>query len=111
MTRAQQLANRLLEADPDEIAPKDYVNAIDAENKSGVVNSTSAMTANTFYHRKMTYKGRPTEPLQVRRNGRTQTWKTRPGKFRIPCKYGMYEYFDITDENAHEWSTIPKPPQ
>lgn len=25
----------------------------------------------------------------VRRNGRTQTWKTRPDEFRIPIKYGF----------------------
>lgn len=27
-----------------------------------------------------------------RRNGATKTWKTRPGQYRIPYKYGMYEY-------------------
>lgn len=27
-----------------------------------------------------------------RRNGATQTWKTRPGEFRIPVKYGMRNY-------------------
>ena len=31
-----------------------------------------------------------------RRNGATKTWKTRPGEFRIPVKYGMrgYDYID-----------------
>lgn len=35
-----------------------------------------------------------------RRNGATQTWKTRPGAFRIPVKRGMYEYGAIY-ENEH----------
>lgn len=35
-----------------------------------------------------------------RRNGATQTWKTRPGAFRIPVKHGMYEYGAIY-ENEH----------
>lgn len=38
-----------------------------------------------------------------RRNGKTKTWKTRPGHFRIPVKYGLYEHFYITHENAHEF--------
>jgi hypothetical protein len=36
---------------------------------------------------------------RVRRNGRTQTWKTRPGEFRIPIKAGLRVYAAITDLN------------
>lgn len=32
-----------------------------------------------------------------RRNGRTQTWKTKPGKFRIPIKAGWRDCSAITD--------------
>lgn len=35
-----------------------------------------------------------------RRNGMTQTWKTRPGKFRVPVKYGMRSYGNIWDGDA-----------
>ena len=35
-----------------------------------------------------------------RRSGRTQTWKTRPGEFRVPVKYGMYQSGEITERNA-----------
>lgn len=35
-----------------------------------------------------------------RRNGKTQTWKTRPGEFRIPTKYGLYSYGEITHHDA-----------
>lgn len=42
-------------------------------------------------------------PVKVRRNGATQTWKTRPDHFRIPCKYGLYEYLNITQDNAADF--------
>jgi hypothetical protein len=35
-----------------------------------------------------------------RRNGATQTWKTRPDEFRIPVKYGIRSYGNITNLNA-----------
>jgi hypothetical protein len=40
-------------------------------------------------------------PSVWRRNGSTQTWKTRPEDFRIPVKYGMYDYGQITQNEAH----------
>jgi hypothetical protein len=40
---------------------------------------------------------------QVRQNGKVKLWKTRPTEFKIPVKYGLYEYFYITQDNAHEW--------
>lgn len=50
-----------------------------------------ALTARVF----VTTTGR-----RWRRNGKTQTWKTRPGHFRIPVKHGLYEYGEITHEQA-----------
>ena len=38
-----------------------------------------------------------------RRNGATQTWRTRPDDFRIPVKYGMRSYGSITPANAREF--------
>jgi photosystem II stability/assembly factor-like uncharacterized protein len=32
----------------------------------------------------------------TRRNGATQTWKTRPGEYRIPLKAGFRSYGEIT---------------
>ncbi len=37
-----------------------------------------------------------------RRNGQTQTWVTRPNDFRVPIKYGLKGYGEITRSNAHE---------
>jgi hypothetical protein len=36
---------------------------------------------------------------QVRRNGATKLWKTRPGDFRIPVKAGFCACGYITQEN------------
>lgn len=33
---------------------------------------------------------------QARRNGKTQRWKTRPGHFRVPVKYGFRGYGELT---------------
>jgi hypothetical protein len=51
---------------------------------------------------------------RYRRNGNTQTWKTRPDDFRIPVKYGLYEYGNMTQDNAvnfHLASECPKDTQ
>ncbi len=34
-------------------------------------------------------------PAKVRVSGKCKTWKTRPGDFKLPVKYGMYESFYI----------------
>lgn len=38
-----------------------------------------------------------------RSNGRIQTWKTRPGQFRWPIKYGMYSTDAVTDRSISEF--------
>lgn len=43
--------------------------------------------------------------VECRRNGATKTWKTRPQEFRVPVKYGMYEYAYISQDNAEDWHT------
>ena len=43
-------------------------------------------------------------PLRCRVNGRLQTWKTRPGDFKLPVKHGLRDCFYITQANAHEWT-------
>jgi hypothetical protein len=110
MTRAQHIVYNLLEADPDEVDPQHYVDAVYQDTISGEINSISAMTANDFFHRTATTKNGKA-PLRCRRNGRTKTWKRQPGVFRIPVKYGLYDYFYIDNNNADEWSTVPNPPK
>ena len=40
-----------------------------------------------------------------RRNGKTQTWKTRPSEWRIPVKHGLYDYGNIRDYDADKFHT------
>lgn len=47
--------------------------------------------------------GVTTSTVVARRNGATQVWKTRPDEFRIPVKHGLYEYGEITHQNASDW--------
>lgn len=35
-----------------------------------------------------------------RRNGQTQTWKRSPERFRVPVKFGLYRYDQITNDIA-----------
>jgi hypothetical protein len=39
-------------------------------------------------------------PWVVRKNGRTRTWKTRPGQFSIPVKIGLSKYDRITEKTT-----------
>lgn len=38
-----------------------------------------------------------------RANGAIKTWRTRPGEFRLPIKFGLRSYSYITELNAHEF--------
>ena len=49
--------------------------------------------------------GKRVNITEVRRSGKTQTWKTRPEEFKMPVKYGMYESSYATHENANDWHT------
>ena len=40
---------------------------------------------------------------ECRRNGRTQTWKTRPEDFMVPVKRGLYEYGYIDHSNSQDF--------
>jgi len=119
MCKANLIVNALLETDdlPDVNAEPEanperylhqYADQIERDKRSGKVTAQTAQTASHFWHRKLKYAG-GRRALEVRRNGATKTWKTRPGEFKTPVKYGMYEYFYITDKNADDWSTQPIP--
>lgn len=42
--------------------------------------------------------------IQVCRvNGKCQTWKRDPFRFRLPVKYGLYGYGEITDKNCENF--------
>jgi hypothetical protein len=61
-----------------------------------MITKSQAMTAIEF-HEDHELAGKV---ITWRRNGATQTWKTRPGEFRIPVKYGLRSYGQIYDHDA-----------
>lgn len=114
MLTASEIVTQLLEADPTP-DPRELISQagdeIAAAEQSVDINYHNAQTAQYFYHK--TKRGSRGAPMQVRRNGKTQTWKTRPGLFRIPVKYGLYEYGQIDNffhRNADDWQTVPPEP-
>jgi len=111
MSRVHKIVDSILEGedidwshlpadDPDAaVANKGY---IDANVPTGAVTKEVCMNARNrqeFYYR-------PTGQ-RARVNGKCQTWKREPDKFKLPMKYGLYDYFYITQDNAADWSTIP----
>lgn len=67
-----------------------------------MITKDEAMTAQHFEHYKA--KNADGTALRCRAMGACKTWKTRPTEFKLPVKYGMYNSFYITQDNAHEWS-------
>lgn len=66
-----------------------------------MVTLEQAQTVGTFYHK--VARNRDGSAVRCRANGKCKTWKTRPGEFRLPVKYGLRDYFYITNGNAREW--------
>lgn len=64
-----------------------------------------AVTASEFHYgtctRTIGPRGGVTVHCEVwRRNGATQTWKTRPTEYRIPVKYGIRSYGQLHQSDA-----------
>ena len=73
-----------------------------------------ALNASEFHYgeckRTIGPRGGVTEHCErYRRNGRTQTWKTRPNEFRIPVVRGLKGYAQIRhyDTNVHTAQNCP----
>jgi len=58
-----------------------------------MITKHEALTANLFHDEQC---------RRWRRNGMTQTWKRAPARFRVPVKFGMYDYDQITDITAYQ---------
>ena len=65
-----------------------------------MVTKDQATTANMFH-----YGDCSGRVERWRRNGVTQTWKTRPDEFRTPIKFGLYAYSQLTHHNAADFHT------
>lgn len=69
-----------------------------------MITKLQAMTASEF-HEDHPAGGKVT---RWRRNGRTQTWVTRPRQFRVPVKHGLYGYGQIRNGDAgHAITSCP----
>lgn len=71
---------------------------------------TDALSATEFHYGQCTRRVGPRGGVYVktdvwRRNGRTRTWKTRPGAFEVPVKRGLYDYGVIRHTDAQYWHT------
>jgi polyphosphate kinase 2 (PPK2 family) len=66
-----------------------------------LITKENQVNVNTFYH---VSKTNSTGRLKVRRNGNTKVWKTRPDEFKIPVKYGLYEYGYLTEKDCNNWT-------
>ena len=76
--------------------------------KANPITLAQVMTAREFHYGECTRivgpKGGVTETVERwRRNGETKTWKTRPGDFRLPIKYGLRRYSAITPSNVDQF--------
>ncbi len=63
--------------------------------------ATQAGYRQELHHK--TLKNTDGTPKKCRVNGRCKTWKTRPGKFRLPVKQYPNTYFYITEDNGDDW--------
>lgn len=62
------------------------------------ITKAQALTLDTFHH-PSTRHGKPHCSVW-RRNGATQTWVRDPERFRVPVKYGLYAYGQLTNAEA-----------
>lgn len=73
-----------------------------------MITKDEAISANEFHEN---HEPDAKKIYRWRRHGRTQTWKTRPTEFRVPVKYGIRSYGQITDINAHAYHTAASCPR
>jgi hypothetical protein len=67
-----------------------------------IQDALNARHGQIFHH--VSLKNADGTPIRVRVTGKCQTWKTRPGEFRLPVKQGLYGYGAINDFNCSQWS-------
>ena len=70
-----------------------------------MITKAQAMTTNNF--EMVNHNNSDGTPVRWRRNGATKTWKTRPDHFKIPVKYGLYDYGYIDQDNATDFVVAP----
>lgn len=59
-----------------------------------------------IYHKDL--KDSQGHSVRAKVNGKIQLWKTRPTEFRLPMKHGLRDTFQLTQDNADQWTLVPK---
>ena len=75
-----------------------------------MVTKEEALTSNEFHYGTCALiigprGGTTLHRILYRRNGKTRTWKTRPLKWSVPTKQGLYDYHTIRSGSAVYWHT------
>lgn len=70
-------------------------------NTAPQLTAADLLTTHEFWHRTVT--NTDGTPVRCRKTGALKTWKTRPGDFRLPVKYGLKTSFYLTPKNIGEW--------
>lgn len=69
-----------------------------------MITKQQAIEENEFHyacHRFIGKRGGVKQTSDIwRRNGKTQTWKTRANEFRVPIKFGLYGYAQLQQHDA-----------
>lgn len=78
------------------------------KNRAFMFESLTFDTAKTLTYRTNLYhktlRDSSGMPVTIRVNGAVKLWKTRPNDIKVPCKYGLKEGYDLTQDNMHDWS-------
>lgn len=55
-----------------------------------------------LYHK--TFRNADGTPHRWRVNGKPKTWKRNPNRVRVPLKRGLYEFWELTADNAERFA-------
>lgn len=68
-----------------------------------ISDAVTAHYGQIFYHKYA--RNADKTAVRVRVSGRCKTWKTRPGEFLLPVKYGFNTHMKISDQTAPDFLT------
>jgi hypothetical protein len=77
------------------------------ETKGWPLAVTRAQVEYALDHRRLVIQGHSGRWYDVRRNGKTKTWKTRPYDYSIPAKVGLSGAFRIDPDTSNLMKVRP----
>ena len=74
------------------------------------IKEAKAIKSGSYVYHK-TAKNKSGGTIRAKVNGQPKVWKTRPDSIRIPCKYGLYDCFQLgagqtdkeLDQHLDDW--------